>query len=511
MAERTPAELARDTLKLLATRRLPPTPENYQAIYEEVAGLLPQVAFPTAPLRRIANVLPTQTPTQKRIAREFSNAIEAQDWVKLQAAIADYAQLDLPGSSHAAAFLPETPTQAIDILPPELATQLARVIENTVTALGDEDERMREMSLQLVSFLRMSPPPIASLEQMLHNYSYRLSFTAEDQAQRRSSIHALLRMVGEHIASMAAHDHALQQQAQALAHAMDKPWTLQQLDHIQTHLKNLLFRHLEIESNRSDAHQQLKELLGQHTVQMASLGKLSERHSNALSECAQQIQQAQDLGDLTSVLEAVVQSGSALATENRLVQAQLADLRAQNEAQEQSIEKLSSDLALIYDASRHDPMTSALNLHGLHETLQTEAARHRRGAQSMSLAVLGIDDLQTLCASSDEQCAPAALMHLARLIRSTLRPQDALGRVSESSFAVVFPDTSAPQAAQALARLQVELSQRPLLHADLKLPLSFSAGVIAVSGLDTPAQTIARAIAAHEHAQVLGNHRIAIG
>lgn len=511
MAERTPADLARDTLKLLATRRLPPTPENYQAIYEEVAGLLPQIAFPVAPLRRIANVLPTQTASQKRIARDFSNAVETQDWIQLQAAIADYAQLDLSGSAHSSALPPEASSQIVDTLPTDLAAQLARVIENTVTVLGEEDERMREISLQLVSFLRMSPPPITSLEQMLHNYSYRLSFTAEDQAQRRSSTHALLRMVGDHISSMATHDQALQRQAQALADAMDKPWTLRQLDCIQTHLKSLLFRHLEIEGNRSDAHLQLKDLLSQHTAQMASLGKLSEHHANALSECAQQIQQAQDLGDLTSVLEAVVQSGSALATENRLVQAQLADLRAQNEAQEQSIEKLSSDLALVSDASRHDPLTSALNLHGLHETLQAEAARHRRGAQSMSLAVLGIDNIQSLRDSSDEHCAPAALTHLARIVRSTLRPQDALGRVSESSFALLFPDTTAPQAAQALARLQQELSQRPLLHADVKHPLSFSAGVITVSGLDTPAHAIARAIAAHEHAQLLGHHRISIG
>ncbi len=62
MAARTPADIARDTLKLLATRRLAPTPANYQAVYEEVAGLLPQVSFPLAPLRRIATVLPTANP-----------------------------------------------------------------------------------------------------------------------------------------------------------------------------------------------------------------------------------------------------------------------------------------------------------------------------------------------------------------------------------------------------------------------------------------------------------------
>ncbi len=39
MVEKTPAEIARATLKLLSARQLAPTPENYQTVYHEVAGL----------------------------------------------------------------------------------------------------------------------------------------------------------------------------------------------------------------------------------------------------------------------------------------------------------------------------------------------------------------------------------------------------------------------------------------------------------------------------------------
>lgn len=77
MALRTPADIARETLKLLAARRLTPTPANYQSVYEEVAGLLPQVSFPQTPLRRIASILPTQTPVQKRLAQSFQQAVES--------------------------------------------------------------------------------------------------------------------------------------------------------------------------------------------------------------------------------------------------------------------------------------------------------------------------------------------------------------------------------------------------------------------------------------------------
>ena len=47
---RTPGELARETLKLLASRRIAPTPENYVRVYAEIAGTssVPAPAVPAA-------------------------------------------------------------------------------------------------------------------------------------------------------------------------------------------------------------------------------------------------------------------------------------------------------------------------------------------------------------------------------------------------------------------------------------------------------------------------------
>lgn len=512
VAERSPADIARDTLKLLVARRLTPTPANYQAAYEEVAGLLPQVSFPQTALRRIANILPTQTPLQKRIARSFASAVEAQDWTALQGAITHYAQLDLgiqPNDSEANTP-PAPPATALQVLPESLALQLVRLIEATMAVLGDEDQRMHALSEQLILFLRTAPPPLVTLEQMLHNYSYRLSFTSEDQAQRRSCIHALLRMVGSHMGAIASQNPVLQLQASALSASLDKPWTLAQLDTTQTHLKNLLHCHLDMEGQRADAHEQLKALLTAHTVQLSSLGKSSEKHAQSLKACAQQIQQSQDLGDLAVVLESVVESGSALATENRIAQAQLEDLRAQNQAQEIKLQKLASTLLLVEDSTRHDPETGALNQQGLHEALRTEVARNQRHTPASSLAALQLDPSDALQAQADPDAHSAALVHMARLVRSTLRPQDALARISAQQFALLFPETDATQTAQALARLQTALRERPLLLDELRIPLSFSAGVIAITPTDTPAQAITRAVQACEQAQHMGMARVAL-
>ena len=41
----TPQEIAREAVKLLTARRLPPTPDNFQAAYHEVAGTRPLQPF----------------------------------------------------------------------------------------------------------------------------------------------------------------------------------------------------------------------------------------------------------------------------------------------------------------------------------------------------------------------------------------------------------------------------------------------------------------------------------
>ena len=42
-------EIARETLKQLTTRKLLPTPLNYQAIYNEIAGIAQVQPFPADP------------------------------------------------------------------------------------------------------------------------------------------------------------------------------------------------------------------------------------------------------------------------------------------------------------------------------------------------------------------------------------------------------------------------------------------------------------------------------
>lgn len=77
----TPFEIARETLRLLASRRIPPTPDNYLTLYHEIAGTKPAGSnFPEMQLRSLAAALPKGSPDQLRLARQLDDAVKAADW-----------------------------------------------------------------------------------------------------------------------------------------------------------------------------------------------------------------------------------------------------------------------------------------------------------------------------------------------------------------------------------------------------------------------------------------------
>ena len=219
MADRPPSEIARETLKQLATRRLPPTPDNYLALYDEIAGTRSPQPFPDGQLHHILRVLPGQTPAQKRLLGQFEHAVNNKNWTSLQSVLVGYANLGLSPAAAAAPVETAASTTAPGnpgVLPDEFAQMLARLIDNTLPALGEDDARVIEMAQKLIAFLKEPAPPISTVQLMLGNFTYRLSFATEEQASIRAGLLELLHMVFENIAVLSTDDRGLQGQAEAL-------------------------------------------------------------------------------------------------------------------------------------------------------------------------------------------------------------------------------------------------------------------------------------------------------
>ena len=86
-----PAEIAREVLKRLAMKRTQPTPDNYIALYHEIAGTSAMEIFPEKSLKSLAAALPRNTPEQSRFARQFDSAVGEKSWETLKSSLLGFA------------------------------------------------------------------------------------------------------------------------------------------------------------------------------------------------------------------------------------------------------------------------------------------------------------------------------------------------------------------------------------------------------------------------------------
>lgn len=82
-----PSEIARETLRQLAMRRIPPTPDNYLTLYNEISGVKTIEPFPNNALKQIIGALPAGTTEQVRYGRLLEQAQGSASWDKLREAL----------------------------------------------------------------------------------------------------------------------------------------------------------------------------------------------------------------------------------------------------------------------------------------------------------------------------------------------------------------------------------------------------------------------------------------
>jgi len=76
-----PSEIARETLKTLALRKIPPTPDNYSKIYAEIGGIAPEENHDAQQvLQNIANLLIKQTGKSAAVGNHLQKSLNSNDW-----------------------------------------------------------------------------------------------------------------------------------------------------------------------------------------------------------------------------------------------------------------------------------------------------------------------------------------------------------------------------------------------------------------------------------------------
>jgi diguanylate cyclase len=506
MADRSPSDIARETLKQLAVRRLSPTPDHYQALYEEIAGTLSTQPFPEGQLRHIQRSMPAQTLAQRRQLGQLEAAITQRDWGALQNALVGYATLGQ--QSQAAAVTTVSIPEPVAVLPPDLAGQITRLIDTIVPTLSEDDSRVRTLATELTQQLAKDTASTASLTALLHNFSYRLSFATEEQASIHQGLVTLLRLVFQNIAALSPNDAWLRGQAEALMAAATPPLTLRQLDDVQLRLKDVIFKQTEARARQDEAQEQMREMLATFIERLAKMNSSSNLFHGTLERCAQQIECATRIEDIAPVLEQVMAATRAIALDSRLIRDELQEMHERAAEKHALMTQMQAELDRASAQARHDPLTGSLNRKGLDEALTREMARAQRQESPICVALLDIDNFKAINDRLGHHSGDAALVHLTEVTRSVMRPQDLLARYGGEEFVLVLPDTTLSQGVEALMRLQRELTTRFFLQNNEKVLITFSAGVTQLAEGESGEDAVRRADRGMYLAKRAGKNRV---
>ena len=513
MSDRPPSEIARETFKILASKRLPPTPENYQDHYHEVAGTLVPAHFPSEHLRQIASALPAKNPGQEKHLGLLVSAINQRSWERVQTALIGFAGFGMVApaapSSRTAPLAADGPAgAAASVSTPEFLSQVARLIDSALPALGTDDARFLSQAADMVRALRQPGEDVLAVKAMLGNFAHRLSFAAEDQAEIRAALLRLLQLVFENVGELCIEDRWMHGQIDALKASASPPLSLRQLDDVERRFKDVIHRQTEAKGRASEAQAQMRQLLAAFVDRLSQMSESSSAYHGKIEECARAIEHAQSLEELGPVLQEAIVATRAMAHDTLQSRDELHAMRVKTEQAEAEIAKLHHELDRVSSQARHDALTGVLNRRGLDETLQRETATARRKGNALCVALLDLDNFKRINDQLGHEGGDAALAHLTEVARQFVRPQDSLARYGGEEFVLVLPDTPLEAGITILTRLQRELTTAYFLRGNEKIMITFSAGVAQLGESEDIAEALKRADAAMYLAKRTGKNRV---
>lgn len=483
MPSKSPSELARETLRLLAVRKLPPTPEHFSAIFQELAG-----------------------PDSHHVERSASQAAAAQPMQTSSTAASPIQVKATVGAVDA----PVLPAEQRNVLLAEFLEQIARLIEFMLPALGEDDAKIGPEAAALVALCRapILANTLGALRPRFANFNQRLSFVAEEQAEFRVSLLGLVRLVFENISELSLDDRWLHEQVQLLLEASQPPISLRRLDDLERRLKDIIFKQGELKQRMLSAQEDTKHLLATFIDRLSDMARMTGAQSQRMEECARQIDSARDLAAIGPALNEMISATRMLSLHSLQTHEELASLRARAQASDSELASLREQLDQVASANRHDVLTGVLNRRGLEEALERELPRVRAHGSVLSVAMLDIDNFKNINDLHGHLIGDAALNHLVDVAREVMRPQDTLSRYGGEEFVILLPDTQLFDAVVVIQQLQRELTRHFFMAGERRILITFSAGVAAVAPGELAGSAIERADKAMYQAKRSGKNKV---
>jgi diguanylate cyclase len=458
------SDVARKALKEIARQELTPTPENYARIFYEVAGGRGQL----------------------QSSNHSTNG----------AKIVERIEPSLGTNSNA----------LTDIL----RELLARSVRFTPSTLQIQEPDLSEQAGLLAAGIRetTSLKELENLQIKLRDFWLNVERRNVTQQEFMMELGELVKLMSTGFSELIVRDPWLELKLKSIQKLMEGKIDLVLLKRIKLKFTDILLNQGNRKSAIKDAENAVRDMVTRFIGRLSKISASTGDYHDKLNNYANLIEQTESIEQFNKVLNDLIFDTRVMQTDAFRGHEELSELRGQVADYESRILKLEEELETTSGLIREDPLTHVLNRRGLQDVFHVEITRCQRRDVPLSVAMIDIDNFKVLNDTYGHQAGDAALGHLSKIMRETLRATDWIARYGGEEFVVLLPDTDLEKGLIGINRIRTALAKQPVIYNDKCIPMTFSAGVTQKAPADKEEDMLARADCGLYQAKSAGKDRV---
>ena len=388
----TPSDVARETLKALAARKIVPTPDNYARVYQEIgcqpvametpdSGPKPAPAWPEL-IRDLLKQLGTPhkgiTITRKKdgvetVLNKFTGNPDAL-YEKLRGLLRSWSEA--PTASSPGELIPVGASAVTSVITTdtELTAQLRELLAQTLeSSLGAQPELAGEIqALAQQARATCDHGQTTKLAEQLRHFWIKLELRGGNKAKIQEGLVRLLRLLVENVGELVADDKWLHGQIATLQEIIAQPIDKRTIADAERNLRDAIIKQGMLKHSLTDAKTTLKSLMTSFIDRLGEITESTGDYHTKIQGYSQKIGSADNLVELSDILDNIMQDTRVIQANAQRSREELLSTRKQAQEAEERIKKLEQQLEQVSEMMHEDQLTGALNRRGLDEALGRE-------------------------------------------------------------------------------------------------------------------------------------------
>ena len=534
---KTPTDIARETFRRLAIERIAPTPEAYRKLYIEISGVPDQaakdqleaaIAAKEVTPSEAENILSGFADSLKQSIGElanfghrFSRAIKTANWDDYSKGLTQLAEkISISPPAKSISLVDEPPVavkislvddhDSSDQRPTILKDLLFRTLTLALSSLLKSTPELANEADAIGSAVKVAETEVAlnSISTRIKQLCFQIELKSGDTAEQQELLLRLFSLLLENVRELLDDDNWLRGQIDVVQNLIAGPIDHRALQEATRSLKDVIYKQGILKNSLDESKSSVKKMMATFIDRLDVMTNSTNAYQNKMDEYSQKISQTKDTGEVNQLIGAILDETRTVQKETMRSHDIMITAQKEVKEAEDRIKELEAKLAHMSELVREDQLTGSLNRRGLDDIFDREADRADRRGTSLCAAMLDLDNFKKLNDTHGHAAGDVALVHLVRIVKQTLRSIDVIARYGGEEFFIIMPETTLEEAAQAMSRVQRELTTHFFTANDQRLFITFSAGVALRTQHETQESFVKRADTAMYEAKKSGKNRV---